>query len=68
MSEIKVDGEVLGHLLILQHKQGGTISDVIRRLIDKAEPQLKLPLEEPRLTRRQPRRYIRKSDRPQYGD
>lgn len=41
---IEVDGEVLGYLLILQAKQGGTLSDVIQRLLDLKEPQMKLPL------------------------
>ena len=44
--DIKVDGEVMGHLMILQHREGGTFNDVIRRLLDKAEPQLKLPLKD----------------------
>lgn len=43
---IEVSGEVLGYLLILQAKQGGTLSDVIERLIEVKEPQLKLPLKE----------------------
>lgn len=45
---IQVDDEVLGHLLIARHRDGGTFSDVIARLIEQDEPQLKLPMEMPR--------------------
>lgn len=60
MTNLEVDGEVLGHLLILQSRRGGSLSDQIQYLLDKVEPQLQLPLKKPR---RQPRRYVKKADR-----
>lgn len=53
---IDIDGEVLGHLLILQHKNGGTLSDQIQLLLDRADPQLRLDLGLPAKTRRRLRR------------
>lgn len=41
--QVEVDDEVLGHLLIARHREGGTFSDVIRTRLDATEPQLKLP-------------------------
>lgn len=50
--QIDVDGEVMGHLLILQHKQGGTLSDVIQRLLDEQAEEPTLPMKMPREYRR----------------
>lgn len=49
--EIQVDAEVLGHLLIIQHKEGGTFSEIIQRLLDKQEKQLMLPINLPKVPR-----------------
>lgn len=47
MARIDIDGEVLGHLLILQHKNGGTLSDQVKLLLDRADLQLQLDLKLP---------------------
>lgn len=47
MAQIEVDGEVLGHLLIMQAKRGGSLSDQIEHLLLESDEQFHLPLEKP---------------------
>lgn len=53
--EIEVDGEVLGHLLIIQHKEGGTFSEITQKLLNERAEQPLLPIKLPKR---------RKNDRP----
>lgn len=46
--EIQVDAEVLGHLLIIQHKEGGTFSEIIQKLLDEQAEEPLLPIKLPR--------------------
>ena len=44
MPTVEVDGEVLGHLLIMQAKCSGSLGDQVECLVSKDDTQYELPL------------------------